>query len=102
VAPEAIDPIADKLPALRGKIDDATSSGEPAVTLSLQASSERVCRLPESVRLLRRAEPGAGGGEPQKGGVASNEVPDVVGDVEDRKGIQSSQVSPRARLFRAI
>jgi len=38
---------------LRGKIDGATSSGEPAVTLSLQACSERVCLLPESVRLFR-------------------------------------------------
>lgn len=53
VAPEAIDPIADKLPALRGKIDGVTSSGEPAVTLSLPACSERVCRLPESVRPFR-------------------------------------------------
>ena len=38
---------------LRGKLDGATSSGEPAVTLSLQACSERVCLLPESVRLFR-------------------------------------------------
>jgi hypothetical protein len=38
---------------LRGKIDGATSSREPAVTLSWQACSERLCLLPESVRLFR-------------------------------------------------